>query len=107
MKTAIRRPKINKPTRGMKTQLKQGLKALKKMMARAAGPTNREGQHWMTPKAVRANWLLSLRGSFDHHQGPQEKARRVRQMAEHKCIDPGSWTDAYNYLKYDTVQETT
>ena len=106
MKTAIRRPKINKPTRGMKTQLKQGLKSLKKMMARAAGPTHREGQHWMTPKAVRANWLLYLTRGHMPHQGHQEKARRVRQMAAHKCIDPGSWTDAYNYLKYDTVQET-
>jgi hypothetical protein len=81
VKTAIRRPKINKPSKGMKQNLKQGLKSIKKALAMAAGPTNRTGQTWYTPKQVRASYLFSLRGSHTPHQGDQEKARRVRQMA--------------------------
>ena len=91
MKTAIRRPKIHKPTKGMKKQLKQGLKAFKKMIREAAGPTNRKDQEWYTPKAVRAQWLASFVGKHTPHQAAQERARRVRQMQSHKCIDPGSW----------------
>ena len=92
MKTANRRPKLHKPTKGQKSYLKQGLKALKKLMAGTAGPTKREGQTWYTPKAVRASWLLSLSGSHTPHQSGKEKARRVRQMKEHKCINPECWT---------------
>jgi len=33
-----------------------------------------------------------LRGRHTPHQGPQEKVRRIRQMAEHKCINPECWT---------------
>ena len=93
MKTANRRPRLNKkPSRGLKKRLHQAYKGMKKAMALAAGPTKSTGQKWYTHKAVRASWLLSLRGSHMPHQGGQEKARRVRQMAEHKCINPECWT---------------
>ena len=93
MKTANRRPKLHKPTKGRKNYLKQGLRAIKKAIRLAAGPTNREGQHWMTPKAVRASYLLGFTGNrHTPHQGSKECARRVRQMKEHKCINPEVWT---------------
>ena len=93
MKTGNRKPKLNKkPTKGMKNFFKQGAKALKSVMAKASGPTQRADQWWKTHKAVRSEWLLSLRGSHMPHQGGQEKARRVRQMAEHKCINPECWS---------------
>lgn len=81
MKTAIRRPKLNKPTKGQKNYLKQGLNAFKRAIAMAADPEPRKKQHWYTARAVRASWLLGLRGSHMPHQGAQEKARRVKQMA--------------------------
>ena len=104
MKTGNRRPRLNqKPSRGMKQRMHQAYKAMKKAVALAAGPTNREGQYWMTPRAVRANWLYSFTGNHTPHQGAQAKARRVRQMAEHKCINPCAWK--YDYLAYETMQE--
>ena len=91
MKTANRKPKLNKkPSKGMKNFIHQGVKSLKNIMSKAAGPTNKK-QNWYTPKQVRSMWLYSLRGSHMPHQGGQEKARRVRQMEEHKCINPEVW----------------
>jgi hypothetical protein len=83
MKTAIRRPQLHKPTKGMKTQLKQGLKSLKKVIARTVGPIRSEGQKYLPHSYFRTQWLGSMRGSFMPHQGPKECARRVRQMANH------------------------
>jgi len=81
---------MHKPSKGQKNYLKQGLKAIKKAIAMASGPTNRKGQYWMTPKAVRAAYLLGF-GNHTPHHGNQERARRVRQMQEHKCINPECW----------------
>ena len=82
MKTGNRKPKLNKkPSKGMKNFFKQGVKSLKNIMRKTSGPTQRPDQQWYTHKAVRASWLLSLRGSHMPHQGPKECARRVRQMA--------------------------
>jgi len=82
MRTAIRRPKINKPTKGMKTHLRQGLKAVKRAIALAAGPT-RPDQWWHTSRQVRSMWLGRFNTSkYKPHQGAQEKARRVRQLAQ-------------------------
>ncbi len=51
---------------------------------RDALPPEKKKQKWLTPKQVRAAWLGSFRISNNRlHQGPQEKARRVRQMANH------------------------
>ena len=82
MGSLTRAPKVNKPTKGQKNYLKQGLKSLKKILA-LAGPTeNATPRNWMTPRAVRASWLLShSRSKYTPHQGAQEKARRVRQRA--------------------------
>ena len=91
MRTANRKPKVRKvPSKGAKTYLKQGLKALKKTIALASGPTNKD-QNWFTPKAVRAQWLASFTGNHSPHQGAKEKARRCRQMIAHKCINPETW----------------
>ena len=91
MKTGIRRPKLHKPTKGQKNYLKQGLKSLKRALTMGAKPTA-PGQNWYTPKAVRAQYLMGFRGGHNAHQGGLEKARRVRQMATHKCINPEAWT---------------
>jgi hypothetical protein len=94
MKTGNRRPKprnLKGPTKGMKQLMSQGIKSLKNIMASAAGPTQRK-QNWLTPKAVRSQWLLGFMGNHDAHQGGKEMARRVRQMQEHKCINPECWT---------------
>jgi hypothetical protein len=81
MKTGNRKPRLNeKPSKGMKQLMKQNLKSLKKLAARVTGSAPKQ-QNWYTPKAVRAKWLLSFKsGSYMPHQGPQECARRVRQM---------------------------
>jgi hypothetical protein len=108
MKTGNRRPKprnLKGPTAGIKRQLAQGLKSFKKLMANASGPTNRK-QNWMTPRAVRASYLLGFHGSHTAHQGPKECARRVRQMQEHKCINPETWKGWLpGYFTYETSQE--
>ena len=82
MKTANRKPKLNeKPSKGMKQFMKQGANALKKVMRGVPVPGGPK-KNWYTPKAVRAKWLLSFHTSnYRPHQGPQECARRVRQMA--------------------------
>lgn len=84
MKTSNRKPKLNKkPSKGMKQLMKQNFTALKKVAAQVAGAAPKK-QNWYTPKAIRASWLLSFHGgSYTPHQGPQECARRVRQMANH------------------------
>jgi hypothetical protein len=91
MKTANRKPKLHKPSKGMKQQFKQGLKAFKKAVSMATGPTNKT-TNWNRPAEVRARWLIGFSGGVNAHQGAQECARRVRQMNAHKCIDTGSWT---------------
>jgi hypothetical protein len=94
MKTGNRKPKIRNlkgPTSGIKRQLAQGLKSLKRAMRGAAGPTNK-ATNWNRPAEVRARWLSGFMGGISAHQGGQECARRVRQMAEHKCINPEVWT---------------
>lgn len=92
MKTAIRRPKMHKPSKGQKTYLKQGLKAFKKAIVSAMGPAN-PNQWFRSAADERTRWLGGYRfTNHNPHQGGQEKARRVRQMAEHKCINPECWT---------------
>jgi hypothetical protein len=113
MKTGNRRPKLHKPTKGQKSYLKQGLKALKKLMRGATGGTKKD-QNWFTPKAVRAQYLFSLRGSHTPHQGGAEQARRVRQMANntHGYPTHADTRQTYNmprkpvYFEYHTAQET-
>ena len=83
--------KSRKPNKGMKQFLAQGMKSLRKALAKAAGPTKRPDQWWHTPEAMRSMWLLRIHGKWKHHQGAQEKARRVRQMLMHKCINPETW----------------
>ena len=82
MKTAIRKPKINKPSKGMKTFFKQQKnrveKALNRATRRASKFSDRTG---FDKKKARTQWLRSFTlGSYMPHQGPQECARRVRQM---------------------------
>jgi hypothetical protein len=83
MKTANRKPKLNrKPTKGMKSFFKQQANGLAKALrAITSAAPDMTKQNFYTAKAVRAKWLYSLRGSHMPHQGGQEKARRVRQMA--------------------------
>jgi hypothetical protein len=50
-------------------------------------------QWYYTHAQSRSMYLAGLRGTFVRHQNNKEKARRVRQMAEHKCINPECWTD--------------
>ena len=89
MKTAIRRPKIRKPVKGMRMFLKQGITNIKEIV-KSVIPKPK--QWYYTHAQSRSMWLASLRGSHMPHQGGQEKARRVRQAAAHKCIHPGAWT---------------
>ena len=82
MGSLTRAPRVKKPSKGMKNYLKQGLRAFKKAVALAAGPTKKKTS-WINPKAARYAWLNSFSGGHTPHQGHQEKARRVRQMANH------------------------
>lgn len=109
MKTANRKPKLNKkPSKGMKNFFKQGIKSLKNIMARASDGTQRPEQWWHTPETLRDMWLYSFSGNHTPHQGNQEKARRVRQMTEHKCINPECWTTDYSALNtMEIVQESS
>jgi hypothetical protein len=78
MKTAIRRPKIRKPVKGMRMFLKQGMSNIKQVV-KSIIPKPKQWYH--THSEMRLMWLSGLRGSHMPHQGAQEKARRVRQMA--------------------------
>ena len=63
--------------------MKQQYKSLKRVMSRATGG-EKPAQNWLTPKAVRAGWLMRMNTSkYVPHQGANEKARRVHQMANH------------------------
>jgi hypothetical protein len=88
MRTAIRKPKLNKPDRGMKMFLKQKRKSLSNAAAKFTRKLATPKQKWLSSKAVRAKWLLSHRSSsYMPHQGPQECDRRVRQMAKAHAAD--------------------
>jgi hypothetical protein len=78
MKTAIRRPKIRKPVKGMRMFLKQGMSNIKQVI-KSVIPKPK--QWYYTHSQMRSMWLTGLRGSHRPHQGAQEKARRVLQMA--------------------------
>jgi len=100
VKTANRKPKLNKkPSRGLKILMKQQLKGLKKLLIAASGPTKRKDQWWKTPQALRASWLMSFSTSnYKPHQGAQEKARRMRQMANGTHgYPPKQWHANANY----------
>jgi hypothetical protein len=58
--------------------LKQGKKIIDKVIESVIPKPK---QWWYTHSEMRQNWLSGLRGSFMPHQGAQEKARRVRQLA--------------------------
>ena len=77
MRTAIRKPKINKPSKGMKNFLKQCRKvgtAIKSII-----PKPKQWYH--SGSYMRSQWLAShSRSCHTPHQGAQEKARRVRQL---------------------------
>lgn len=88
--------KSHKPSKGHKRYLAQNAKALKKAEAMAKVTSAKRG----IPEAMKAQWrklanwywkTRFLRGKFTPHQGNQEKARRVRQMTERKCINPEAW----------------
>lgn len=84
MRTAIRKPKVNKPTKGMKNFFKQQKNSLKKVMSKVANTLiPKPKQQWYTRAQSRAIWLHMLNRSkwTQPHQGSQERARRVRQMA--------------------------
>ena len=79
MRTAIRKPKIRKPSKGMKMFLKQGMNAIKQVV-KSVIPKPKQWYH--THEYMRVFWLRShSRSKYKPHQGPQEKARRVSQMA--------------------------
>lgn len=81
MRTAIRKPKIRKPVKGMRMFIKQARNSLKKIVKSVVNP-NKKKQWWYSSKQVRAMWLRGFNSSrYMPHQGAQEKARRVRQMA--------------------------
>ena len=68
---------------------RKALKAVKKESAREKVPAYLR-KKW----AQLQNWYYKtryLRGKYTPHQGEQEKARRVQQMTEHKCINPEAW----------------
>ena len=90
MGSLSRAPKIHKPSKGMKNFLKQGVRGLKNAMRKATADPSLK-VNWNRPKEARARWLSGFRGGNQPHQGGQEKARRVRQMREHKCINPEVW----------------
>jgi len=76
MRSAIRRPKIRKPSKGMKQFLKQNriIQAIKSIIPK-------KKQWWYSPRESRAMWLGRFNTSkYRPHQGEQEKARRVWQM---------------------------
>lgn len=77
--------------------LKQGRSAMKAIKS----VIDSKEQWWHTPQSLRASYLLGF-GHHTPHQGAQEKARRVRQMREHKCINPEVWTIDYSFL--DTIE---
>jgi hypothetical protein len=80
VRTAIRKPKIRKPVKGMRMFIKQAHNSLKKTISSVINP-NRKKQWWYTSKQVMATWLRRLNTSrYMPHQGNQEKARRVLQM---------------------------
>ena len=88
--------KHHKPTKGQKMHMQQKYKAQNR---RKALKEARTGMEQITD-AMKARWRkLSnwywktrfLTGKYTPHQGNKEKARRVRQMAEHKCINPEAW----------------
>jgi hypothetical protein len=84
--------------RGANLYKAQNAKAQSKALALAAVATGAKAAVTDTMKtrwAKVANWYRKtrfLKGNYTPHQGKQEKARRVRQMAEHKCINPEAWT---------------
>ena len=81
MKTAIRRPKMHKPSKGMKNFFKQQKKSLIKALTGFKGKNFHNEQWWHTAKAMRSQWLTShSRSKYKPHQGAQEKARRIIQM---------------------------
>ena len=88
MGSLTRAPKIKKPSKGMKNFLKQGVRGLKKAVRSL---TKSDDSHWYNAAAARHQWLSGFHGGHTVHQGGQEKARRVRQMKEHKCINPEVW----------------
>ena len=89
MGSLTRAPKMRKPVKGMRMFLKQGFNNAKAVI-KSIIP--RPKQWYYTHGETRSMWLARLRGNNTPHQGGQEKTRRVRQMRQHKCIDPSSWT---------------
>lgn len=83
MRTGNRKPRLNKkPSKGMRQQLKQRTNAIKSKLRKLSHDFRTREQKWFTPRAIRAQWLHSFNTSkYKPHQGEQEKARRVRQMA--------------------------
>ena len=77
MKTAIRRPKIRKPSKGMKQFLKQNTPA--KIVKKIFG-VGEQKQWYHSLKAMRSMWLDGFDTGHTPRQGAQEKARRVRQL---------------------------
>lgn len=89
MRTANRKPKIRKPVKGTRMFMKQSVMNIKKVV-KSIIPKPK--QWYYSHAESRGMWLAKLAGNFKPHQGHQEKARRVRQMREHKCINPEVWT---------------
>jgi len=84
-----------KPTKGQRQFLAQNAKAQRKLLAMQVSPRKQITDAVKEKFAKLQNWyhkMKFLRGKHTPHQGKQEKARRVRQMAERKCINPEAWT---------------
>ena len=78
MRTAIRKPKVRKPVKGMRMFLKQGMSGIKQVI-KSVIPKPKQWYH--TGAYMRSRWLSShSRSKYKPHQGAQEKARRVRQI---------------------------
>jgi hypothetical protein len=92
MRTGNRKPRLNKkPSRGLKMRMHQMYKGMKKAIAKASAEPMKG--KFINPHMARQQWLSGFHTTNHRpHQGGQEKARRVRQMAAHKCINPECWT---------------
>jgi len=77
MRAAISKPKMRKPVKGMRQFLKQN-----RVIAAIKSIIPKKKMWWYFVAKGRAMWLGRYnRSKYRPHQAEQERARRVRQMA--------------------------